>query len=117
MRDTEPQVVAEVRREMTVIRGVGALSLGKCLGALYALFGVILGALMGAAALLLGPTGANSLFGKSLHLGEWGVGGGLLLVVGACILYGIVGFAVGIVSGMLVNLALRLGGGIELELE
>ncbi|WNZ60965.1 hypothetical protein QEG98_34400 [Myxococcus sp. MxC21-1] len=102
---------------MTVIRGVGVISLGKCLGTFYALVGIVLGALTSTAMLLLGPRGANSILGKSMHLGEFDMGGMLLLVAGACILYGIAGFAVGIVSGVLANLALRLGGGVEVKLE
>ncbi|MCK8499059.1 hypothetical protein [Myxococcus fulvus] len=101
---------------MTVIRGVGAISLGKCLGAFYALIGVTVGTLT-SMAVLLGSPRTYAILGKGLHLGELGLGGGLLLMVGAVILYGLAGFVLGLITGALVNLALRLGGGVELELE
>nr|BDT30979.1 hypothetical protein MFMH1_06480 [Myxococcus sp. MH1] len=102
---------------MTVIRGVGAISLGKCLGAFYALIGVTVGTLTSMAVLLLGSSRTYAILGKGLHLGELGLGGGLLLMVGAVILYGLAGFVLGLITGALLNLALRLGGGVELELE
>lgn len=102
---------------MTVIRGVDAISLGKCLGAFYALIGITVGTLTSMAVLLLGSPRTYSMLGKGLHLGELGLGGGLLLMLGAILFYGLAGFVVGLITGILANVALRLGGGVELELE
>ena len=98
--------------QMTITR-VGVFSVGKMYGAVTAVFGLIIGVIMfffsllGAAVM---PTsrGSNAAFG---------VAGGLMFMILAPILYGIIGFIGGLIGGAIYNLAAGFAGGIELELE
>jgi hypothetical protein len=95
---------------MTVVKSVGVLSVAKMLGCLYALIGILIGAIFSLIALAAGaqgPAGApgfpNLLFGA-----------GAVIVIP--IFYGVMGFIGGLISGGLYNLLAGMIGGIELEL-
>ena len=98
---------------MQRIRRVGVLSLGKMLGALYALLGLIIGAIFtcvsafGAAAAFAGSGDNEAL--------------GLLFGVGAIIIlplfYGIIGFIGGLIVAFLYNFLAGFVGGIEIYTE
>lgn len=96
------------------VRRVGVLSVGKVMGVLYALLGLIIGAffalfsLLGAAAGLANSETSGAVFGLLS-----GVGSIILLPL----FYGILGFVFGLISALLYNVVARLIGGVELELE
>jgi len=98
-----------------VLRKIGVFSLGKVLGVLYAMFGLIAGVIISLFALVGGAAGAAS----SGEAGQVLVG--LLLGVGAVIIlpifYGAIGFVGGIIAAALYNFTAGLVGGVELQLE
>jgi hypothetical protein len=95
---------------MTVVKRVGVLSLGKVLGVLYALLGLIIGAFFSLFA-LVGAVAAGGEGGAATLL--FGVGAIIMFPV----LYGIGGFIGGIIVAALYNVVVSVAGGIELELE
>jgi len=101
-----------------VVRRVGALSLGKVLGAVYALLGLIIGAffalfsvlgsLLGIAAGGPDAQGSDALFGLLFGVGS---------IIFLPIFYGIIGFIGGLITAWIYNLVARFAGGLEIELE
>lgn len=96
------------------INKVGVLSLGKILGVLYAIMGLIFGAFMTLASLTIGA--------MSYHGGMYNTGmGGILFGAGAIItlpiFYGILGFITGIITALIFNVATGFIGGLEIEVE
>ena len=99
---------------MRKIKSVGIMSLGKVMGMSGALLGAIFGVLYGGiviAASLLGFASENGGFGAL------GVIGGIALMIGVPIFYGIMSFVFGLVYGLILNLVLGMAGGLEIELE
>jgi len=96
-----------------VLRSVGVLSVAKVMGTVYALMGLIIGAIF---ALL-------SMAGVAMNAADGGEAAvpGAIFGVGAIIImpifYGIAGFIGGIISGALYNVVAGLVGGMELNLE
>lgn len=95
---------------MQKIKRIGVLSVGKMFLIVYALFGLIAGAIF----TLVAITGLSMS-------GESGAGAGILFGIGAIIIlpiiYGVVGFISGIIFGAIYNIAARYVGGIEMEVE
>jgi hypothetical protein len=95
---------------MKKVKRVRPLSLGKMFGAIYGVMGLIAG----------GAITIFSILGKSLSTTE-GDFGGSMFGVGAIILvpliYGVMGFVLGVISGWLYNIAAKLVGGVEVEIE
>ena len=95
------------------IRRIGALSLGKMLGGLYLLMGLVFGAIFS----------LTSLLGFAMIPAEEGGGAliGLLFGLGAVIVlpifYGVMGFLGGLLVAVIYNLVAGLFGGIELEVD
>ena len=91
-----------------VLKSFGVFSVGKMLGTMYAIIGLIIGAFVSLFALI----------GASAE-GEGAMG--LLLGVGAIILmpifYGISGFIGGVISALIYNIVAGIAGGIEVNLE
>lgn len=102
-----------------VVRRVGVLSVGKVLGGLYALLGLVIGAFYALFALLFAVIGAStaSSSGDALIGGAGGVVFGILSIVLFPLFYGLLGFIGGILSAFLYNLIARFVGGIELDME
>jgi hypothetical protein len=100
-----------------VIKRVGVLSVGKVMGCLNALFGLIAGAFMSLMAV------AGVAMQNQQGMGP-GAGPGMMpgIAVGAAaiillpILYGVIGFVGGIISAAVYNVLASIVGGIELEL-
>jgi len=92
-----------------ILKRVGVLSVGKIMGAIY----VVLGLLIGGIVSLFAVLGAS--FGGREALP--GIVGGVAAIVLLPIFYGILGFLGGIITAALYNVAARLLGGIELEFE
>lgn len=92
-----------------ILKSISVFSVGKVMGALYALLGLVIGglfALISVVGALAGGDGAPVALAM-------GVGA---LVIGP-IFYGTVGFIGGIIMAALYNLVANFVGGIELELE
>lgn len=96
-----------------VIRKVGALSLGKMMGILYTVFGLLIGIVIATA----------SLFGLIARVGNPGDASPLALLfgMGAIIIipvfYGVLGFVFGVIGALLYNVVAAVAGGIELTVD
>jgi hypothetical protein len=95
-----------------VVRRIGVISLAKMQGALYALVGLVIGAgvslfaLLGAALMNSAGSSSGSQFGVL-----FGVGAVILFPIG----YGLFGFVLGLIIGVLYNLVAAIAGGVEIE--
>lgn len=92
---------------MVTIKKVGLLSLGKVLGVVYALLGLILGLFI----MVVSLSGYSSSTSLSLYGPLFGIGAIILLPV----FYGAMGFISGIILAFFYNLVSRWVGGIEVE--
>ena len=98
------------------VRRIGVLSLAKVMGTIYGGLGLVFGLVFSFVALLgtafgtafEGASGPEALFGVL-----FGVGAVILLPI----FYGLMGFLAGLLVSALYNLAARVVGGLELELE
>ena len=97
------------------VRKLGVLSLGKIMGALYALFGLIIGAIFSlvsmlgfAAGMASGNGGEDAIFGFF-----FGVGAIIILPI----FYGVFGFIGGLLTALFFNLIAGLVGGLELDVD
>jgi hypothetical protein len=99
----------------SVIRRMGVLSVAKLQGALYALLGLIFGAvfalfsLFGAA---LGHAMGAGSHDSSIFGAIFGLGAIILFPIG----YGLIGFIGGLLVAALYNLVAGIVGGVEIEL-
>ena len=89
---------------------IGVLSLGKISGAIYAVMGLILGAII-----TLTSLGMDSMMGNEGAFAGLPFGVGAIIVVP--IFYGIMGFIVGVISALIFNVVSRFMGGLEIEVE
>jgi hypothetical protein len=94
---------------MYTVKSVGVLSLGKIMGAIYGVLGVIFMPIF----LVIGITGSIA-GGKGAALGATGA---LFMAILFPILYGLIGFAAGAIGALLYNLFAKWLGGIELQLQ
>jgi hypothetical protein len=95
---------------MVKIKKIGVVSLGKIFGILYAIIGLIIGAIM----TLVSVIGiALSSKGPGLFGALFGVGAIIFLPI----FYGIMGFVGGLVMALLYNLIASWVGGLEVEME
>jgi hypothetical protein len=94
---------------MYIVKSVGVLSLGKIMGAIYGVLGVIFMPIF----LVIGITGSIA-GGKGAALGA---AGALFIAILFPILYGLMGFAAGAIGAQLYNLFAKWLGGIELQLQ
>ena len=98
----------------TRIRRFGVLSVGKVSGMLYALFGLLAGAILALLSLFgAGLTAALQESGAPAFMGVlFGFGAIIILPI----FYGVIGFLGGMLSAAIYNLAAGATGGIEMEL-
>lgn len=103
---------------MTTVKSIGVLSLGKMMGGLYALFGLLIGGFFALFGLLGLLGGLAASVESSDALG--GVFASLVFGAGALlffpVLYGLFGFLGGLLTALIYNLVAGLFGGVELEL-
>jgi hypothetical protein len=97
-----------------VIKAVGALSVAKIAGVLYAGIGLLIGAFFA----LIGMAGfAGQLSGASSSLPF----GGMLFGVGAIVIlpicYGLIGFIFTLIGATIFNVAARVTGGVQVEVQ
>lgn len=102
---------------MKIIRSFGVVSVGKYLGILYGMLGLVFGVIYGGILMIAGAIGLASNSEGGGMLGGMGIGGGLLAMIGAPLLYGFLGFVFGLLGTLLANLALKFSGGLEIEMD
>ncbi|HEV8485935.1 MAG TPA: DUF3566 domain-containing protein [Blastocatellia bacterium] len=101
---------------------VGVLSAAKMYSMVGFGIGLIVGVIYGlivmmfGAAMMMSSSGTNSS-GAGAGAGASGLVIGLLIMVGFPILYGVMCFVAGAVGALIYNIAAKIAGGIELELE
>lgn len=94
-----------------VLRRISPLSAGKLMAVLYALFGLLIGALM---TLMSVMGGGDSEAGAAM--GMMGPMMGIGAIVILPIVWGILGFIGGLLGAVFFNIAAKIGGGLELDL-
>jgi hypothetical protein len=99
------------------IRSFGVLSFGKYLAVFYAFMGLVIGIIYGGIMMLLGAIGAASGGEDAGPLAAFGIGGGIAAVIFGPIFYGLLGFIFGVIATALANVALKMSGGLEIEIE
>ena len=108
---------------MRVIKRVGVLSLAKFMGMSAAALGLVFGLIYGLVILCMTLVGAAGILGSggdnALLGGGAGLGMGVVMALGAVVMiplfYGFFAFFFGFLYGVIINMALRLSGGIEFE--
>src|SRR5437016_3938037 len=95
-----------------IIRRVDALSVGKVLGCLYFLLGLIIGGLFSLMS-LVGVAAGGGLRRAGLPELLFGIGSVIVFPV----FYGVIGLVGGLISGTLYNVVASVVGGIEIELQ
>jgi hypothetical protein len=100
---------------LKTVRGVNALSLGKMAGIIYACIGLFAGTLIAVISVLGGFAGllSQQSGGRQFVSMFFGVGA----VVFLPIFYGILGAILGTIVGAIFNVAARMVGGIEFEID
>jgi len=96
------------------LKSIGVMSCGKLLGAIYAMFGLIVGAIM-ALVSLAGVAAQPQMQNEANPMMMFGAGIGALIFLP--VLYGIVGFIGGITGSLIYNLVAGYVGGIELNFQ
>ena len=91
------------------ITKIGVLSLGKIMGIIYAILGLIFGAIMTLFSLAVGPM----MYSQGAEGMLFGAGAIIVLPV----FYGILGFLSGIITALVFNAVTGIIGGLELEVE
>ena len=91
-----------------VVNRIGAFSLAKLAGTLYAILGLVFGALFSLIAMAgaMASGGDNGMFGAL-----FGVGAIIVLPI----LYGCIGFVASLIGALLYNLLAGMVGGVELD--
>ena len=91
-----------------IVKRIGPMSVAKVSGALYALMGLVIGAIMSAISVIGGAMGGS-------ETGMMGMIFGAAAVILLPLLYGCTGFVMSLIGASLFNLAAGWVGGIELE--
>ncbi len=94
-----------------VVRRIGVISMARIMAIIYSMIGLIVGTVFS----LIAVTGEalGSPIGGSSRLIETMMGIGAIILFP--ILYGLIGFVAGVLTGAIYNLASRIIGGIVLE--
>jgi hypothetical protein len=97
-----------------VIKGVGALSVAKIAAVLYAGIGLLIGVVFA----LIGTAGfASQLSGPDSNVPFVGMlfGVGAIIILPIC--YGLMGFIFTLIGATIFNMAARLTGGVQIEVQ
>ena len=92
-----------------IVKSVGVMSFAKIMGLLYGCMGLLVAPIF----LLIGLAGSLAGGEKNPFAGAVGVVMAILMPV----FYGVMGFIMGAIGGLLYNLFAKLVGGFELELD
>jgi hypothetical protein len=102
---------------MKRIRSFGVLSFGKYLAVFNAFMGFLIGLMYGGLMMLFSAIGLAG-GGKNVGpLAAVGIGGGIAAIIFIPIMYALIGFIGGIIATAFANIALKMTGGLELEIE
>jgi hypothetical protein len=97
-----------------VITRVGPLSVAKIAGILYAILGLLVGALFS----LIGLAGvAGGLASDERDTALFGALFGVGAIIALPIFYGVLGFVMTLLMAALFNVAARLAGGLEVDVQ
>jgi hypothetical protein len=96
---------------MHIVKSVGVMSVARIMGLIYGCMGLLIAPFL----LLMGMAG--SMAGRSPVMGIFGIGIGIALAIFIPVIYGLMGFVMGAIGGLLYNAFAGWTGGIELELE
>lgn len=99
---------------MRRLKSIGVMSLGKVMGLSGVLLGAIFGVLYGVVVILASVMGFATEDGGP---GAFGILGGIALMIGIPVFYGIASFVFGLLYGLILNIVLGMAGGLEIELE
>ena len=100
-----------------VIKSIGPLSLAKLMGLLYAGLGLIFGAMFALFSLVGGGAMMAAANQDSATGAGMMAGFGLAAIILFPIFYGVLGFVVGLISAFLFNLSAKFAGGLEIEVQ
>jgi hypothetical protein len=95
---------------------VGVLSFGMFMGATGAFVGLVIGVIYGSILIVVSLAGAPQMQQQGVNMAAFGIGGGIALMIFAPIIYGVMMFVFGLIYAVVLNVALRLIGGLELEI-
>jgi len=99
------------------VKRVGILSYAKISAVTMAAFGLIFGVIYGLVFMIVGGAMMAGGGRDASGAGAGSIVIGLLAMIGIPLFYGILGFIVGLIGGVVYNVAAGFVGGIELELE
>jgi len=102
---------------MNKIRRFGILSVGKVSGLSGAFLGLVIGVIYGGVVILIGLLSGASGGEGAAGIAALGIGGGVGIMIGAPIFYGLVSFVFGLLYALILNIVLGWVGGLELEIE
>jgi hypothetical protein len=100
---------------MYKVKKIGALSLAKILGALYAAMGFIFGLMFAVFSIIPGLISLFVKNGQGAALVAVAMGMGAIIVLP--LFYGAIGFIAGLIASVIYNFVASKVGGIELDLE
>ncbi len=99
---------------MRIFKKIGIKSFAKFNALYMGLLGLIMGLAIGLPTLIMGQN-ANT-FGEESLAANFGGGFGWAVLIGAPLLYALMGLLVGFIGGAIINLVLKLSGGIKVEI-
>jgi len=109
---------------MLTIKQIGIISFAKFLAVLYAGFGLLIGLVVSLLSLFGSVLAGLLASSRELRGLAGGTGGSMLslmfgigAIIALPIFYGILGFVGGLIFGLIGNLALRISGGLELQVK
>ncbi|HZH13727.1 MAG TPA: hypothetical protein VE057_05120 [Archangium sp.] len=102
---------------MKRIRSFGVLSFGKYLAVFNAFMGFLIGLMYGGFMMLFSAIGLASGAKNVGPMAALGIGGGIAAIIFIPIVYALFGFIGGIIATAFANIALRMTGGLELDIE
>ena len=94
---------------MATLRSIGPASAMKICGILYAIIGLIIGAILSLVAVLGAASGSS-------ELGAFGALIGVGAIIAAPIFYGIAGAIGGAIAALIYNVCAKIVGGLEVEI-
>lgn len=102
---------------MQRVTHIGIISLAKIMGMSGVLFGLLVSIPYGLIVMMLGAAGGAAAEGNGFGFAALGIGGGLFVMAVLPLIYGALLFIIGLIQGLILNLVLHLGGGLELRIE
>ena len=100
------------------IKKLGILSVAKIYAVMMFVMMLIICIPYGLFIIIFSLSNASNFGGQGgLALGGFGVVGGLFVMIGLPIIYGLIGFVAGVIGALIYNIFAGMVGGIEIEVE